>query len=91
MCVCVVGFTLRPPYPRGKSPQNPLNNRLGGHKGRSSSFGKEKHFLLPTGVELRILCCSTLGQLYTDILQWLDSTYSSNSTCTKKTVYITKL
>ena len=66
--VCVVRFTLRPPYQRGKIPQNPLNKRLGGHMSQSRSFGKEKHLLLPTGVELRNLCCPALGQLYTEYI-----------------------
>jgi hypothetical protein len=39
----------RPLYPRGKSPQYPLDRRLGGPQSRSERRGEEK-ILDPTGV-----------------------------------------
>jgi hypothetical protein len=38
----VVNFTLRPLYPRGKSPRYPLDRKLGGPQSRSGRFGEEK-------------------------------------------------
>jgi hypothetical protein len=45
----VVSFTHRPLYPRGKSPRDPLNMRLGGSQCRSGRRGEEK-ILYPTGI-----------------------------------------
>jgi hypothetical protein len=44
----VVNFTPRPLYPQGKSPQYPLDRRLGGPQNRSGRFGEVK-ILTPTG------------------------------------------
>jgi hypothetical protein len=44
----VVNFTLRPLYPRGKSPRYPVDRRLGGPQSRSERLG-EKKILDPTG------------------------------------------
>jgi hypothetical protein len=44
----VVCFTLRPPYPRGKSRQYPLDRRLGGPQSQSGRHGEVK-ILDPTG------------------------------------------
>jgi hypothetical protein len=46
----VVSFAPRPLYPRGKSPQYPLNRSLGGPKKRSGLHGEEK-ILDPTVVQ----------------------------------------
>jgi hypothetical protein len=44
----VISFTLRPLYPREKSPPYPLDRRLGGPHSRSGRRGEEK-ILDPTG------------------------------------------
>jgi hypothetical protein len=50
----VVIFTPRPVYPVEKSPQCPLDRRLGGRHNQSGRRGKEKILPLP-GLELRSL------------------------------------
>jgi hypothetical protein len=42
----VVNFTLRPLYPRGKSPRYPLERRLGGPESWSGRFEEEDRVLL---------------------------------------------
>jgi len=37
----VVNFTSQPLYPWGKSPQHPLNRRLGGLQSQSGHFSEE--------------------------------------------------
>jgi hypothetical protein len=51
---CVVRFTLRPLYFREKSPQYPLNRRLGGPQTGFDDVEKRKILPLP-GLELRLL------------------------------------
>jgi hypothetical protein len=50
----VVSFTPLLLYPRGKSPQYPLDRRLGGPQYRSGRRGGEKNLALP-GIDLRPL------------------------------------
>jgi hypothetical protein len=50
----VVSFTPRPLYPRGKSPQYPLDVRLCGPQSQSGRRGEEK-ILDPTGTKTRPL------------------------------------
>jgi hypothetical protein len=57
----VVSFTLQPLYPRGKSPQYPLDRRLGGPQTWSGQRGEEK--ILPLlGLKLRSLGRPTRSQ-----------------------------
>jgi hypothetical protein len=51
----VDSFTTRPPCPRGKSPQYPLDRRLGRTQGRSGRYGKEKNLVPLPGIETRNL------------------------------------
>jgi hypothetical protein len=46
---------LRPHYPRWKSPQYPLDRRLGGPYNRSRRRGEEKNLALKPGLDLRPL------------------------------------
>jgi hypothetical protein len=48
---CVVSFTSRPLYRRGKSPHYPLNRRLGGPQSRSGRGGEEKNYQPPPEIE----------------------------------------
>jgi len=41
----VLSFMPWPVYPQGKSPQCPLNGRLGGHYNQPGHFGEEKNLL----------------------------------------------
>jgi hypothetical protein len=47
----VVGFTLRPVYPQGKSPSYPLDGRLGEPPNSSRRGGEEKNSQPPPGIE----------------------------------------
>jgi hypothetical protein len=40
-----------PLYPQGKSPQSPLDRRLGGHQNQSGHGGEEKNSQLWPGME----------------------------------------
>jgi hypothetical protein len=48
----VISFTPRPLYPQGKSPQYPLDRKLGGLQSRSRCCGVEKNLLPLSGIEL---------------------------------------
>jgi hypothetical protein len=47
----VVSFTPRPFYPQGKSPEYPLDRRLGGPQSRSGHGGEEKNSQPPPWIE----------------------------------------
>jgi hypothetical protein len=49
---CVIRFTLRQLYPRGKTPQYLLDKRLGEPQSRSGRGVEEKNFQPPPGIEL---------------------------------------
>jgi hypothetical protein len=55
MEVRVVSFKPRPLYPRGKSPGNTLDRRLGEPQSRSGRCGEEKNTMVLPGIEPRFL------------------------------------
>jgi hypothetical protein len=52
-CRCVVSFTLRPLYERGKSPQHSLDCRLSGPQNRCECCGEKKNCFPLTRIEPR--------------------------------------
>jgi hypothetical protein len=65
----VVSFTLRPPYPQGKSPWYPLDRRLVRPQSRSGRGGEEKNSHSVPGLEPPII--QPVAQHYTAELSWL--------------------
>jgi hypothetical protein len=61
---CVVRFTTRPLYPRGKSPRYTLDRSLGGLQSRSGRGGEEKNSLNLPEIEPR--SSSPYSSHYTD-------------------------
>jgi hypothetical protein len=51
----MVNFTPWPLYPRGKNPRCPLDGRLSGPESRSPVWTTSRKFLIPPGLELRLL------------------------------------
>jgi hypothetical protein len=60
---CVISFTLRPLYTRGKSPCYPLDKRLGGPQSRAGRGGEEKNSQPLPGLEPAII--QPVAQRYT--------------------------
>jgi hypothetical protein len=65
-----VSFTPRPLYPQRKSPQHPLDRRLGGPQSRSGLGGKEKNSQPLSGLETPII--QSVAQRYTAEISGLE-------------------
>jgi hypothetical protein len=64
----VVSFTLRPPYPQGKSSSYPLDRRLGGPQSLSGRGGEEEIPSLRQELNHRTPIVQPVAQRYTDLL-----------------------